>query len=81
MRRRFTLLAGTCAVALTAAAPAVAGAPGTNFPEQPNGHVATACAHVLTNAGNGATGAATLHESATAGAIKFALASDACPGG
>jgi hypothetical protein len=81
MRRRLTLLATTCALALTAASPAVAGAPGTNFPEQPNGNVATACANVLTNAGNGATGAATVNESATASAIKFALASDACFGG
>jgi hypothetical protein len=80
MRHRLAVLAGAAALVLSAAAPA-AGDPGTNFPEQPDGNVSTACANVLTNAGNGDTGAATLNQSPTAGAIKTGLATDACLGG
>jgi len=83
MRHRLTLLAGAAALALSAGAPATvaAGPPGTNFPEQPDGNVSTACAAVLSNAGNGDTGAATLNQSATAGTIKTDLVIDACFGG
>jgi hypothetical protein len=70
---------GTAALALCAASPAVAAAPGTTFPEQPDGHVATACGAVLSNPGTGVNGAAG-HQSPVAGAITFSLIGDACFG-
>jgi hypothetical protein len=60
------------------AAPALAdsGAPGTTFPEQPNGNVATGCTAIATNPGTSMGGHANF--SPTAGAITFGLLTDAC---
>jgi hypothetical protein len=80
MRRRFTAMVGACALVAAAAVPAQAAEPGATFPEQPGAHVATACSSVLGNPGNSDTGAATLNESTTAGAIKTGLVIDACFG-
>jgi hypothetical protein len=60
---------------------AVAGAPGTNYPEQPGSHVANACATVLSNPGTGVGGAAGANQSSTAAGITAGLVVDACFGG
>jgi hypothetical protein len=87
MRRSAIRLGVGVAVAVAAlaigAGPAVAdrGAPGTTFPEQPNGNVGTACAAVNTNPGTGVGGHAEAHLSPTAGVILTGLLEDACVGG
>jgi hypothetical protein len=81
MRLRTRLGVGTAVMTATlalGAGPALAdaGAPGTTFPEQPGGHVATGCGAVLTNPGSGEGGHAAL--SPTALAIVGGLIEDAC---
>jgi hypothetical protein len=74
---------GTAVVAAAlamGAAPALAdqGAPGSTFPEQPNGHVATGCAAIATNPGTSLGGHARFSE--ISGPITFELLTDACGG-
>jgi hypothetical protein len=80
-RRILTIFAGAVLIA-TAAGPAFAdaGAPGTTFPEQPAGHVQTACGAVTTNPGTGTGGQFGQHASPRAGAITTGLLVDACFG-
>ena len=82
-RSAIRLGVGTAVVAAALAmgtAPALAarGAPGTTFPEQPNGHVATGCTAIATNPGTSPGGHANFSD--TAGAITFGLLTDACGG-
>jgi len=80
--RRLILAIGSSAILMVAmAGAAVAGPPGTNFPEQPGLHLANACATVLSNPGTGAGGAAGAHESSTATGITGGVVVDACFGG
>jgi hypothetical protein len=81
MRRSIRLGVGTAVVAAALAvgagpAMADAGAPGTTFPEQPNGNVSKGCAAILTNPGQ-----SVLHFSDTAEGIITGLTVDACFGG
>ena len=71
--RRGTIAGLTVAFALIPASAAAQG-PG-DFPEQPGGHVSTACSAVISHGQGGA------HESGTASAIVNSLYADACPGG
>jgi hypothetical protein len=77
MKGRMVMTIASAAVLAAAAgqARADAGAPGSTFPEQPNGSVANACATLLSNPSQGS------HDSATAAAIKVGLFTDACLGG
>jgi hypothetical protein len=84
MRLSIRLGVGTAVVAgalALGAGPALAdaGAPGTTFPEQPNGNVGTGCTAVTTNPGSGAGGAANFSD--TALGILGPLITDACFGG
>jgi hypothetical protein len=81
MRLSIRLSLGTAVVAGALAlgggsALADAGAPGTTFPEQPNGNVGTGCTAVTTNPGSGLGGHA--HFSDTAVGILGGLLTDAC---
>ena len=83
MRLSIRLGVGTAVVAgalALGAGPALAdaGAPGTTFPEQPNGNVGTGCTAVTTNPGTGPGGAAVLNFSDTAAGILGPLITDAC---
>jgi hypothetical protein len=80
VRLLFTLIA-TAVLMVATASVALAGAPGTNFPEQPGSHVANACDTVLSNPGTGAGGPFAMHASPTALAITAGLVADACFGG
>ena len=77
MRRRILPVAAGLALFAAGAGAALAdrGAPGTTFPEQPDGHVAGACAVA------GAAGTGFAHASDTAAAIAAALVEDICGGG
>jgi hypothetical protein len=57
------------------------GPPGSTFPEQPGGNVATACSAVGTNPGTGIGGRFEQHASPTASAILAGLYTDVCLGG
>ena len=81
MRRLVLAIVSSAILLVAMAGAAVAGPPGTNFPEQPGSHVANACATVLANPGTGAGGAAGAHESPTAAGIAGRLIVDACFGG
>jgi hypothetical protein len=70
------LATGALLVAPLSPALADAGSPGSTFPEQPGGNVATACFAVGSNAGTGEA-----NQSGTAGAIVGSLFADACLGG
>jgi hypothetical protein len=74
MKRRLVTIVAALALSALAAGPALAdrGAPGTTFPEQPDGHVAGACAVA------GAAGTGFAHASDTAAAIAAALVEDIC---
>jgi hypothetical protein len=78
MKRVLVGALATGALFVTPLTPALAdaGSPGSTFPEQPGGNVATACVAVGTN-----TGTAEASQSATAGAIVGSLFTDACLGG
>jgi hypothetical protein len=81
MKRRILTILVAGALMAVGASPASAGAPGTNFPEQPGGHVANGCAAVNTNPGTGLGGVAEEHFSPTAEGILVGLIGDACFGG
>jgi hypothetical protein len=77
--RRLTLAIVTGAVLMIATAGvALAGPPGTNFPEEPGSNVANACAAVVSNPGSGPGGAAMTNASPNALVIVNALFIDAC---
>jgi hypothetical protein len=57
------------------------GPPGSTYPEQPGGHVATACSAVGTNPGAGIGCAFEQHASPPAAAILTGLYIDVCLGG
>jgi hypothetical protein len=81
MRLRIRLGVGTAVMAgalALGAGPALAdaGAPGTTFPEQPNGVVETGCTTLVSNPMQGG-----VHDSATATGVKVGLITDACFGG
>ena len=85
MRLSIRLGVGTAVVAgalALGAGPALAdaGAPGTTYPEQPNGNVAEGCAAITTNPGTGPGGQGVVHFSDTAGGILGPLITDACFG-
>jgi hypothetical protein len=69
------LATGALLVAPLSSALADAGSPGSTFPEQPGGNVATGCFAVGTH-----TGTAEANQSGTAGAILESLFADACLG-
>ena len=77
--RRFGVLVVAAAVAAGPTAGIASAAPGTGFPEQPGGHVATACTSILSNPGTGVDGASRL--APIAADITTALLTDACFGG
>jgi hypothetical protein len=81
MKRLVLTVLFSAGLTLAATAVALADPPGTNFPEQPDGHVANACASVLANPGSGTGGAAGQNASPTALAITGAIVVDACFGG
>jgi hypothetical protein len=81
MKRRILSILVAAALIAVSASPAYAGAPGTNVPEQPDGHVANACTAVNTNPGTGLGGVAENHFSPTAEGILVGLIGDACFGG
>jgi hypothetical protein len=75
MKRRIVAAAAALALFATTACPAFAdrGAPGSTFPEQPGTHVATGCAAIFGNPGQGV-----IHNSDVAFAIQSGLFTDAC---
>jgi hypothetical protein len=83
MKRSILTVTVTAAVMATVTGGAWAdrGAPGSTFPEQPGGHVATACSAVGTNPGTGLGGAFEQNAAPTAGAILAGLYNDVCLGG
>jgi hypothetical protein len=81
VRRLILAIVSSAILMVAMAGAAVAGAPGTNFPEQPGSNIANACGTVLSNPGTGAGGAAGAHESLTAAGITGGLVVDACFGG
>ncbi len=80
MRRFLPTVIATAALAAAAAGGSLAGAPGTNFPEQPGDNVQGGCAAVVSNPGTGIGGQAG-HMSSTANGITGQLLADACFGG
>jgi hypothetical protein len=81
MKRLVLTVLFSAGLMLVTTAAALADPPGTNFPEQPDGNVANACANVLANPGSGTGGAAGQNASPTALAITGAIVVDACFGG
>jgi hypothetical protein len=81
MRRLILAIVSSAILMVAMAGAAVAGPPGTNFPEQPGLNIANACATVLSNPGTAIGGVAERHESSTAAGITGKLIVDACFGG
>ena len=81
MRRLVLATVTSAALMIATAGAALAGPPGTNFPEQPGNNVQNACTAVLSNPGSGPGGPAMTNASPTALVIVNALVVDACFGG